>query len=253
MLVFWYFLKGVDKFILNILFMTIYNRIYNQMTNLIKSGQWKIGEQIPSENFLKRHYKVSRLTIRKALDLLTNENLIIKKKGSRAKVISRKSAPKTYIYTTLDEPMFKKKTKSIVVYFAKKRSIVSKRFLNENVFEIKRHFFDNKEPAYIQNGQVLEKIVPDLSEKDFNFQKYSNASLSEILVSKYNLKIYSQKITSNAMLLDKEEAGFFKVPINSAATKWVNFYYDINDHLLFVNTEISLKNIYIELYNRNLL
>ena len=233
--------------------MTIYNQIYNQMTNLIKTGQWKIGEQIPSENFLKRHYKVSRSTLRKALDLLTNENLIIKKKGSRAKVISRKSAPKTYIHTTLDEPMFKKKTKSILVDFTKKRSIVSKRFLNENIFEIKRYFYKNKEPVYIQTGQVLVKSVTDLNEKVFNLQKFSNASLSEILVSKYNLKIYSQKITSNAILLTKEQSKFFKIPINSAATKWVNFYYDYNQHLNFINTEISLKNIYIEFYNRNLL
>lgn len=233
--------------------MTIYNQIYNQMTKLIKSGQWKIGEQIPSENFLKNHYKVNRLTIRKALELLTNENLIIKKKGSRAKVISRKSAPKTFIYTTLDEPMIKKKTKSIIIDFTKKRSITPKRFLNENVFEIKRHFYENKEPVYTQKGQVLARSVPNLNEKVFNLQKFSNASLSEILVSKYNLKIYSQKITSSAIILTKEEADFFKISKNSAATKWVNFYYDNNDHLIFVNTEISLKNVYIELYNRNFL
>ena len=223
------------------------------MTKLIKSGQWKIGEQIPSENFLRRHYRVNRLTIRKALELLTNENLIIKKKGSRAKVISRKSAPKTYIYTTLDEPMFKKKTKSIVVEFTKRRSNISKWFLKENIFEIKRHFYYNNTPAYIQKGQVLEKSVPDLSEKVFSLQKYSNASLSEILVGKYNLEIYSQKITSNAIILTKEEASFFKVPNNSPGTKWINFYYNNDGHLLFVNIEVSLKNIYIELYNRNLL
>ena len=51
------------------------------MLKLITSGSWKIGKQLPSENFLKQHYKVNRLTIRKALEILANENLIIKKKG----------------------------------------------------------------------------------------------------------------------------------------------------------------------------
>ena len=223
------------------------------MTKLIKSGQWKIAEQIPSENFLKDHYKVSRLTIRKALELLTDENLIIKKKGSRAKVISRKSSPKTYIYTTLDEPIFKKRTNSIILDFTKKRSEKIKRFMNENIFEIKRLFYYNKEPAYIQQGQVLVRTVPDLNKKVFSLQKFSNASLSEILVSKYNLQIYSQKITSSSVILSNEEAQFFMVPKNSAATQWVNYYYDNNQHLLFINKEVSLKKIYIELYNRNLL
>ena len=233
--------------------MTIYNQIYKSMLKLITSGSWKIGKQLPSENFLKQHYKVNRLTIRKALEILANENFIIKKKGSRAKVISRRPVPKVYFSTSLDDPVLKKKRWSMIVEFTKKRSTSSKRFLNENIFQIRRYFYDNETPSYIATGQVLVKSVTDLNEKVFNLQKFSNASLSEILVSKYNLKIYSQKITSNAILLTKEQSKFFKIPINSAATKWVNFYYDYNQHLNFINTEISLKNIYIEFYNRNLL
>ena len=66
--------------------MTIYNQIYKSMLKLITSGSWKIGEQLPSENFLKQHYKVNRLTIRKALEILANENLIIKKKAQEQKL-----------------------------------------------------------------------------------------------------------------------------------------------------------------------
>ena len=102
--------------------MTIYNQIYKSMLKLITSGSWKIGKQLPSENFLKQHYKVNRLTIRKALEILANENLIIKKKGSRAKIISRRPVPKVYFSTSLDDPVLKKKRKSIVVEFTKKRS-----------------------------------------------------------------------------------------------------------------------------------
>jgi hypothetical protein len=53
--------------------------------------------------------------------------------------------------------------------------------------------------------------------------------------------------------LTKEETDFFDAPKNSAGTKWVSFYFDINDHLLFIDTEISLKNINIELYNKDIL
>ena len=96
--------------------MTIYNQIYKSMLKLITSGSWKIGKQLPSENFLKQHYKVNRLTIRKALEILANENLIIKKKGSRAKVISRRPVPKVYFSTSLDDPVLKKKRWDLPLY-----------------------------------------------------------------------------------------------------------------------------------------
>ena len=233
--------------------MTIYNQIYKSMLKLITSGSWKIGKQLPSENFLKQHYKVNRLTIRKALEILANENLIIKKKGSRAKVISRRPVPKVYFSTSLDDPVLKKKRWSIIVEFTKKRSTSSKRFLNENIFQIRRYFYDNETPSYIATSQVLIESVPDLNEKVFNLQKFNNASLSEILTNKYSFKIHNQKITSNSVILTKEETDFFDAPKNSAGTKWVSFYFDINDHLLFIDTEISLKNINIELYNKDLL
>ena len=231
--------------------MTIYNQIYKSMLKLITSGSWKIGEQLPSENFLKQHYKVNRLTIRKALEILANENIIIKKKGSRAKIISRRPVPKVYFSTSLDDPVLKKTRRSIIVEFTKKRSTSSKRFLNENIFQIRRYFYDNKLSSYIATGQILIKSVPDLNEKVFSLQKFNNASLSEILTTKYNFQIYNQKIISESVILTKEESDFFDAPKNSAATKWVSFYFDIKDHLLFIDTEISLKNINIELYNKD--
>ena len=231
--------------------MTIYNQIYKSMLKLITSGSWKIGEQMPSENFLKQHYKVNRLTIRKALEILANENIIIKKKGSRAKIISRRPVPKVYFSTSLDDPVLKETRKSIIVEFTKKRSNSSKRFLNENIFQIRRCFYDKESPSYIATGQILIKSVPDLNEKVFSLQKFNNASLSEILTTKYNFQIYNQKIISESVILTKEESDFFDAPKNSAATKWVSFYFDIKDHLLFIDTEISLKNINIELYNKD--
>ena len=205
--------------------MTIYNQIYTQMLKLIKSGSWKIGEKIPSENYLKNHYKVNRLTIRKALEILQNESLISKQKGSRAKVISNRSKPKVNFSTTLDEPKLKEIRSSMVVDFGIKKSHTSKKFNDENVFEVKRFFYDNKEPRYIARGQVLISAVPELSEKVFSLQKFNHASLSEILVNKFNFKIYNQKIVSNSIILTKDEADFFQVSQNSAATKWVSFFF----------------------------
>jgi len=58
---------------------------YKQIAELIKlqieKGNLRPGEKLPSERELKEQYKVGRIIIRMALDILLKENLIEKKIG----------------------------------------------------------------------------------------------------------------------------------------------------------------------------
>jgi GntR family transcriptional regulator len=59
-----------------------YYRIYRLLKQAIESGQFPAEQAIPSENALASHYKVSRLTVRRSLELLQNEGLIQRRQGS---------------------------------------------------------------------------------------------------------------------------------------------------------------------------
>jgi GntR family transcriptional regulator len=59
-----------------------YYRIYRLLKQAMESGQFPAEQAIPSENALASHYKVSRLTIRRSLELLQNEGLIQRRQGS---------------------------------------------------------------------------------------------------------------------------------------------------------------------------
>ena len=230
--------------------MSKYQEVYNKMRKLIMSGSWPIGIKIPSENNLKNHYKVNRLTIRKSLEILKDEDLIKKEKGSRSVVISRKAKIIVNLTTTLNYPSLKAKRESILTKFERKKINVN-RFSNESIFEIERLFCDNKKPAFIARGQILTKNNLNLTEKIFNLQKYNNASLSEILTQKYDINIYKQEIKSMAINLSEIDSKFFETPKNYPATQWVSNYYNFMGELLFIDTEISIKKIFLELYNRN--
>ena len=231
--------------------MSKYIEIYNTMFKLIASGSWPIGDKIPSENQLKNHYKVNRITIRKSLEILKNESLIKKEKGSRSIVTSRTAKHTVSLRTTLDNPDSKKKRISILTKFERKIININK-FSNEG-FEIERLFYDKNKPVFIARGQVFTKSILGLNETVFNIQKYNNASLSEILINKYSLKVFKQKIKSEAIILSKEESNFFKVSENYPATKWISNYYNYNDNLLFTDTEISIKEVFLEVYNKILI
>lgn len=59
----------------------MYEKIFESVKKQIITNVYGIGERIPSEKELAEAYKVSRITSKKALELLTNERLIVRKPG----------------------------------------------------------------------------------------------------------------------------------------------------------------------------
>ncbi|MEO8155807.1 MAG: GntR family transcriptional regulator [Rhizobacter sp.] len=62
-------------------FSPLYQQIKVLITRSLQSGEWKPGEAIPSENDLAARYKVSQGTVRKAIDALADENLVVRRQG----------------------------------------------------------------------------------------------------------------------------------------------------------------------------
>lgn len=62
--------------------MTKYERIANDMKEKIESGVYKPNDQLPFEAEMCDHYGVSRITVKKAMDLLVNEGLVVKRRGA---------------------------------------------------------------------------------------------------------------------------------------------------------------------------
>ncbi|MBC7320576.1 GntR family transcriptional regulator, partial [bacterium] len=62
-------------------FLPIYAKIAETLRNEIKSGNFKPGDQLPTEGELCRLYNVSRGTIQKALNLLVSEGIISRRRG----------------------------------------------------------------------------------------------------------------------------------------------------------------------------
>ncbi len=62
-------------------FSPLYQQIKGLITQSLQSGEWKPGELIPSEVELANRFKVSQGTVRKAIDELAAENLVLRKQG----------------------------------------------------------------------------------------------------------------------------------------------------------------------------
>jgi GntR family transcriptional regulator len=62
-------------------FSPLYQQIKALLTRSLQAGEWKPGEAIPSETELALRFKVSQGTVRKAIDELSAENLLVRRQG----------------------------------------------------------------------------------------------------------------------------------------------------------------------------
>jgi DNA-binding LacI/PurR family transcriptional regulator len=60
---------------------SLYKQIYEQLLQKIAGGELKAGDQLPSEKDLCGEFKVSRITSKKALEMLAERHLIVRQRG----------------------------------------------------------------------------------------------------------------------------------------------------------------------------
>ena len=62
-------------------FSPLYQQIKGLILQSLESGEWRPGEAIPSEMDLAARYRVSQGTVRKAIDELAADNLVVRRQG----------------------------------------------------------------------------------------------------------------------------------------------------------------------------
>ena len=72
----------------------LYLQLANKLANAIHSGVWQPDEALPSERVLSEQLSISRVTARKAIDMLCERGLLIRKQGSG-----------TFITPKLEQPL----------------------------------------------------------------------------------------------------------------------------------------------------
>ncbi len=66
---------------------TKYKAIYEDMRNRIESGEYQVGDLIPDEITMGRRFNCSRMTVKKAYDILVNEGYIYRRQGQGSFVL----------------------------------------------------------------------------------------------------------------------------------------------------------------------
>lgn len=82
-------------------FSPLYQQIKSLITQSLEAGEWRPGEMIPSAIELAARYKVSQGTVRKAIDELAAENLLLRRQGKGTFVATHTEARAQYRFLRL--------------------------------------------------------------------------------------------------------------------------------------------------------
>ncbi|MBL8362408.1 MAG: GntR family transcriptional regulator [Rubrivivax sp.] len=79
----------------------LYQQVKALITRGLQSGDWKPGEAIPPETELAARFKVSQGTVRKAIDELAAENLLVRRQGKGTFVATHAEEHQQYRFLRL--------------------------------------------------------------------------------------------------------------------------------------------------------
>ena len=82
-------------------FSPLYQQIRTLLLGSLQAGEWQPGEAIPSELELAARFKVSQGTVRKAIDELAAENLVVRRQGKGTFVVTHTEQTTRYRFLRL--------------------------------------------------------------------------------------------------------------------------------------------------------
>ena len=192
-----------------------YAQLKDILHEQIRNGTLPPGEQLPSESELCSMYGVSRTVVRQALQDLTHEGLIKRRKGKGSFVASRKISEQlvqklTGFYQDMVEqghiPITKVLSQQIVQATPEIAGFLDVP-AGTSLIEIVRLRSVQDVPITLVTTFLPLELCPDLINDDLNDQ-----SLYALLESKYHIYVVRGRRTIQAVSAEEREAKLLDVP-----------------------------------------
>lgn len=155
-------------------FQPLYKQVYDVFVRRIAEGHWRPAEALPSEQALAAELRVSQGTVRKALDTLAAENLVVRHQGKGTYVAEHTQEHSLFRFFRLARPGTdgERVTPESSDARCKRRAASAaeseKLHLSKGatVVEIRRVRLIEGEPAVIEKSVVPLKLFPEIDHQD---------------------------------------------------------------------------------------
>ncbi|WP_053956621.1 GntR family transcriptional regulator [Inediibacterium massiliense] len=168
-----------------------YYLIKESIINKINKEEIYVNELLPSERELMEEYKVSRITVRRAIEELEKEGYIYKIQGKGSFVKGdhlKQGLTKVHSYTESIQQQGMKPSRKVLYSNIEKPDKKRRNIFNiqseEDLFVLERIYYADQDPICVTKAMLPYKLFPKIECFDF-----SNHSLYAILENFYHLKI----------------------------------------------------------------
>ena len=199
------------------------------MRSKISSGELGSGQVLPSEAVLSRYYDASRITIRKALEVLRTEGLVESRQGFGWIVMSQPLRQNLAGFTTIENQLADSGVKPT-------RKVLDARLCLPNA-EIAAILGDREmlcvRRINLADDQPFARVtvwLPSLYAKGFSLREYEESSFYELLTSRHVLKLPLNKAvqTISAIAISEADAKLLGVPTGSPALRCMRTTFDLS-------------------------
>jgi GntR family transcriptional regulator len=209
----------------------LYHQLYEMLVSRIRSGEWKPGEMIPPEYELIRRYEISRITVRKVLDLLTQEGLIIRQRG-RGTFVARPQLEHsmTRIVSFTDDMRqrgFEPGTRVLYSGLVPASPSIAEALgvpEGEELAQLCRLRLADGEPMCIEESNLVHRYMPGILGHDF-----ARSSLREVKQEKYGIRWGRAKQTIRAIAAPAEPAKLLEIKLRSPLLCFERVSFSQND------------------------
>lgn len=153
----------------------LYSQLYDILFQDIIGGVYAVGDLIPSESELMRRYGVSRATARKAMEMLSNNGLIQKRRGKGSEVIanmpnSSLNRVTSYMKKNVADNVVPQKRllDASIVPIPEHAATVLKLKPGTPSYRLRRVRYSGDKPFYLETLYYEDGYVPHIMERDFS-------------------------------------------------------------------------------------
>lgn len=191
----------------------LYYQLKELLIGLIKEGELKPGDKIPSERELCEYHEISRMTVNKALEQLVQEDYLYREKGKGTFVAERKESK---VFSPLASFTAEMKAQGLtastkirdweIVEAGEELARQLKLAPGERVYRIERLRLIEGTPFLLEKTYLPVKLCPGLKE-----EMLSDQSLYRILRERYHYRLERAEATVEPVLISGGTAAVLNV------------------------------------------
>ncbi|MGP3777248.1 GntR family transcriptional regulator [Halanaerobium saccharolyticum] len=181
----------------------LYYQLKESILNAVKAEEFEVGERLPSERELAEYHNISRMTVKKAVDILVDNGYLIRKQGSGTFVTDYQQSYSISPLLSFSKEMEKKGlnyTTKILSYTDISDSKAAEKMnlkAETKLLKLERLRLIENKPFLLENTYLAFNDFKDLKKEELE-----NSSLFKILKDKYDIQLSNAEAEVEAVIFD---------------------------------------------------